>query len=150
MANTIIPENIHLIQINWVKENTIFSPEKLEVNPNYDFQITHTMMHNLDKEIVKIGIFVNMIGEVKNKPINQGGNYEVDFIFKIDQLQSYYQLVENKPLFEGVFVGTLLGISYSTIRGMLFNSWRNTVLEKVILPVIPVQELLNSKHKSIS
>lgn len=150
MTNTVVPENIHLIQINWVKENTIFSTEKLEVSPNYDFQITHTMMHNLDNEIVKIGIFVNMIGEVKNKPINQGGNYEVDFIFKIDQLQSYYQLVENKPLFEGVFVGTLLGISYSTIRGMLFNSWRNTVLEKVILPVVPVQELLKSKHKTIS
>lgn len=146
MATAIIPENIHLIQINWVKENTIFSPEKFELNPNYDFQVTHTMMHNLDKEIVKIGVFVDMIGEVKNQPINQGGNYEVDFIFKVDQLQSYYQLIENKPLFEGVFVGTLLGISYSTIRGMLFNSWRNTVLEKVILPVVPVQELLKSKR----
>jgi len=145
MANIIIPENIHLIQINWVREETIINPKKLEQIPNYDFRINYKMKHNVDKEIVKIGIFVSMSGEIKKETINQGGNYEVDFVFKIDELSSHYQLIQNKPLFDGMFVGTLLGISYSTLRGMLFSSWRNTVLEKVILPVVSVQELLESR-----
>jgi hypothetical protein len=146
MTNVIIPENIHLIQINWIKENTVVIPEKMDVNPIYNFQITHTMMHNLEKEIVKIGIFVDMKCELNGKQIYQGGSYEADFVFKVDQLQSYYQLIENKPLFEGAFVGTLLGISYSTIRGMLYSSWQKAELGNVILPVISIQELMKSKR----
>lgn len=146
MTNVIIPENIHLIQINWIKENTDVIPEKMDVNPIYNFQITHTMMHNLEKEIVKIGIFVDMKCELNGNLIYQGGSYEADFVFKVDQLQSYYQLIENKPLFEGAFVGTLLGISYSTIRGMLYSSWQKSELGKIILPVISIQELMKSKR----
>lgn len=146
MSNVLIPENIHLIQIDWIKENTVVIPEKMDVHPTYNFQITHAMMHNLEKEIVKISIFVDMKCELNGKQIYQGGSYEVDFIFKVDQLQSYYQLIEDKPLFEGTFVGTLLGISYSTIRGMLYSSWQKAELGKVILPVISIQELMKSKR----
>lgn len=146
MANAIIPENLHLIQINWINQNTVISPKKFKNNPNYDFQVSYNMMHNLDKEIVKIGIFIDMSGEVEGKTINQGGNYEIDFLFKIDDMQSHYQIIDNKAIFDGVFVGTLLGVSYSTVRGMLFNSWKDTVLEKVILPIISIPELLKSKR----
>lgn len=146
MANAIIPDNLHLIQINWVNQNTVISPKKFKNNPNYDFQVSYNMMHNLDKEIVKIGLFIDMSGEVEGKTINQGGNYEIDFLFKIDDMQSHYQIIDNKAIFDGVFVGTLLGVSYSTVRGMLFNSWKDTVLEKVILPIISIPELLKSKR----
>lgn len=146
MANAIIPENLHLIQINWINQNTVISPKKFKNNPNYDFQVSYNMMHNLDKEIVKIGLFIDMSGEVEGKTINQGGNYEIDFLFKIDDMQSHYQIIDNKAIFDGVFVGTLLGVSYSTVRGMLFNSWKDTVLEKVILPIISIPELLKSKR----
>lgn len=146
MANAIIPENLHLIQINWINQNTVISPKKFKNNPNYDFQVSYNMMHNLDKEIVKIGLFIDMSGEVEGKTINQGGDYEIDFLFKIDDMQSHYQIIDNKAIFDGVFVGTLLGVSYSTVRGMLFNSWKDTVLEKVILPIISIPELLKSKR----
>lgn len=145
-SNQIIPEKIHLIQIKWIKENTIVLQDKLSKNPVYNFSIAHNMMHNLEKEIVKIRLFLDMNGAIDDKEISQGGNYEVDFLFQIDDLQNHFQMIEDKPVFNGFFVATLLGICYSTIRGMLFSTWKDTVLNGVVLPVISVPELLNSKR----
>ncbi len=146
MANVIVPEKIHLVQVNWIKENTDLLEEKLDCNPTYDFQVAHNMMHNLEKEIVKIRLYIDMNGEINGKTINQGGNYEVDFIFKINDLNDQYKVEEEKPIFNGAFVATLLGISYSTLRGMLLTIWKDTKLKSVILPVIAVPELLKSKR----
>jgi uncharacterized protein (DUF2344 family) len=146
MENVIVPEKIHLIQVNWIRENTALLEEKLTYNPTYDFQVAHNMMHNLEKEIVKIRLYVDMSGKINGKTINQGGNYEVDFLFKIDDLNDQYKLEEEKPIFNGAFVATLLGISYSTVRGMLLTIWKDTMLKSLILPVISVPELLKSKR----
>lgn len=144
--NQIIPEKIHLTNIKWIKENTVVLENKLPQNPTYDFTIAQNMMHNLEKQLVKIRLFVDMDGRINEKSINQGGNYEIDFFFQIDDLNNHYQLIEDKPVFNGVFVGTLLGISFSTLRGILFAKWQDTVLESVIIPVISIPSLLNSKR----
>jgi hypothetical protein len=142
----IIPSKIHLTNIKTEKENTIFFDGKLDVKPSYDIKVAHNMMHNLEKEIVKIRLFLNVNAVVDDKPINQGGNYEIDFFFKIEDLNDHYQINNEKPLFSGLFVTTLLAISYSTLRGMMFTLWKDTYLKSVILPVINVPDLLKSKN----
>lgn len=144
--NQIIPEKIHLTNIKWIKENTVVLDDKLPQNPIYNFTIAHNVMHNLEKQLVKIRLFVDMDGRINEKSINQGGNYEIDFFFQIDDLNNHYQLIEDKPVFNGVFVGTLLGISFSTLRGILFAKWQDTVLESIIIPIISIPSLLNSKR----
>ena len=141
----IIPSKIHLTNIKTEKENTILFDGKLDVKPTYDIKVAHSMMHNLEKELVKIRLFLDVNAVVDDKPINQGGNYEIDFFFKIEDLQDHYQINNEKPLFSGLFVSTLLAISYSTLRGMMFTLWKDTYLKSVILPIINVPDLLKSK-----
>ncbi|WPO77787.1 hypothetical protein [Flavobacterium sp. KACC 22761] len=143
--NKIVPSKIHLTNIKWEKENTILFKSKLEKNPSYDIIVSHNMMHNLEKEVVKIRLFLD-VNVVIDAPIEQGGSYEVDFFYKIDDLSDHYQISNDKPLFSGIFVSTLLGIAYSTLRGMLFNTWKDTFLSNVILPVIAIPDLLKSKR----
>lgn len=143
--NTIIPSKIHLTNIKTIKENTVLFDGKLDTNPTYDIKVAHSMMHNLEKEIVKIRLFLDVNAVVDDKPINQGGNYEIDFFFKIEDLKDHYQFNNEKPLFSGLFVTTLLAITYSTLRGMMFTLWKDTYLKSVILPVINVPDLLKSK-----
>ena len=142
----IVPSKIHLTNIKTVKENTVLYNEKLDIKPIYDIQVSHSMMHNLDKELVKIRLYLDVSAEINGKTINQGGNYEIDFFFKIEDLKDHYQFNNEKPLFGGVFVCTLLAISYSTLRGMMFNLWRDTYLNSIILPIINVPDLLKSKR----
>ena len=144
--SNIIPSKIHLTNIKTEKENTILFDGKLAEKPTYDIKVAHSMMHNLEKELVKIRLFLDVNAVVDNKPINQGGNYEIDFFFKIEDLQDHYQINNEKPLFSGLFVSTLLAISYSTLRGMMFNLWRDTYLNSIILPIINVPDLLKSKR----
>lgn len=146
MINQIIPENIHLNQIHWIIQNTVILEKKLVKNPSYDFKIAYNMMHNLEKGIVKISLFVDVNGVINAKAINQGGNYEVDFVFEIDAMNDQYEIVEDKPVFGGLFVSTLLAISYSTLRGMFFEIWKETVLHGVILPVISIPDLFKNKR----
>lgn len=146
MANTIIPEKIHLNQIHWIVQNTVVLEKKLIKNPTYDFKMAHNVMHNLENENVKIHLFIDVNGVINNKVINQGGNYEVDFIFQIDDLKDQFEIVDNKPVFSGLFISTLLAICYSTLRGMFIEIWKETVLNGVILPVISVPELFKSKR----
>lgn len=147
MDNTqIIPSKIHLTNIKIVKENTFLFDGKLDIKPTYDIKAAHNMMHNLEKELVKIRLFLDINAVVANKPINQGGNYEIDFFFKIEDLKNHYQINNEKPLFSGLFVTTLLAISFSTLRGMMFTLWKDTYLKSVILPVINASDLLKSKN----
>lgn len=142
----IVPSKIHLTNIKTVKENTVLYNGKLDSKPIYDIQVSHSMMHNLDKELVKIRLYLDVSAEINGKTINQGGNYEIDFFFKIEDLKDHYQINNEKPLFGGVFVCTLLAISYSTLRGMMFNLWKDTYLNSLILPIINVPDLLKSKR----
>jgi len=142
----IVPSKIHLTNIKTVKENTVLYNGKLDAKPIYDIQVSHSMMHNLDKELVKIRLYLDVSAEINGKTINQGGNYEIDFFFKIEDLKDHYQINNEKPLFGGVFVCTLLAISYSTLRGMMFNLWKDTYLNSLIVPIINVPDLLKSKR----
>lgn len=141
----IVPSKIHLTNIKTVKENTVLFNGKLNSKPTYDIQVSHNVMHNLDKELVKIRLYLDVHADIDGKTINQGGNYEIDFFFKIEDLKDHYQINNEKPLFGGVFISTLLAISYSTLRGMMFNLWRDTHLNSLILPIINVPDLLKSK-----
>jgi hypothetical protein len=142
----IVPSKIHLTNIKTVKENTVLYNGNLNPKPIYDIQVSHSMMHNLDKELVKIRLYLDVSAEINEKTINQGGNYEIDFFFKIEDLKDHYQINNEKPLFGGVFVCTLLAISYSTLRGMMFTLWKDTYLNSLILPIINVPDLLKSKR----
>lgn len=142
----IMPSKIHLTNIKTEKETTFLFDGKLAVKPSYDIKVAHNMMHNLEKEIVKIRLFLEVNAIVDDKPLNQGGSYEIDFFFKIEDLKDHYQINNEKPLFSGVLVATLLAISYSTLRGIMFMLWKDTFLKSVILPVINVPDLLKSKN----
>jgi hypothetical protein len=142
----IVPSKIHLTNIKTVKENTVLYNGKLNAKPIYNIQVSHSMMHNLDKELIKIRLYLDVSAEINGKTINQGGNYEIDFFFKIEDLKDHYQINNEKPLFGGVFVCTLLAISYSTLRGMMFTLWKDTYLNSLILPIINVPDLLKSKR----
>ncbi len=142
----IIPSKIHLSSIRTVLENTVLYEGKLDLKPFYNIQVSHSMMHNLTRELVKIRLYLDVSAELNGKPLSQGGNYEVDFLFKVEDLKDHYQMNNQKPLFGGLFVCTLLAISYSTLRGMMFTLWKDTHLDSLLLPIINVPDLLKNKR----
>lgn len=135
------PLKIHLVNVTLTNE-TISLEGKDEIKESLEFGVEHEMMHNLEEKKIKYGIRVNFLDSKKNTIADI--NY--DFFFEVDDLEENYQIINNKPLFDGQFVAALLGIVYSTTRGVLLSKFENTPLKNQLLPVINVPDLISNNR----
>ena len=58
--------------------------------------------------------------------------------------------MDNSPIFTGVLIATLLGVSFSTARGIIFERLSNTNMQGMILPVVAPQKMLSLQKKEDS
>lgn len=138
-APVINPEKIHLIHIDVVESSVIDVKQKS--HNDFNIEVAHTTMHNLSNEKMKIGLFIDLIHtDISNRA---KATFVIDFHFKIDELNQFYELKEpNHPVFHGLFVATLLGICFSTARGMIYERLSNTNMQGIILPVVSPTKIL--------
>ncbi|MEN8185963.1 MAG: hypothetical protein ABFR05_02405 [Bacteroidota bacterium] len=142
----IIPENINLFHLNIVESNITDTLQKKDLR--YKINIAHTTMHNLKEEKVKIGLLIDIQGEDKENDHEAKAHFNIDFHFQIKDLINLYKLEESKnPIFSGLFISTLLGISYSTARGLIYERLSNTNLYGIVLPVVSPSKILESRVK---
>jgi len=141
------PENIHLFHINIV-ESSIKDVSQKGDN-NFNINVAQTTMHNLKGERVKIGLFIDLIHDDVSSDAK--AHFVFDFHFKIDELSNYYELNEDEsPIFTGLLIATLLGVSFSTARGIIFERLSNTNMQGIILPVVSPQKMLALQRKENS
>lgn len=135
----IIPENIQLFHIDVV--NTYINDDIIDDNINLEFSVAHNTKHNLKDERVKIELFVNLLS---NEDI--GVKFHIDFHFVIKDLIDHYNLNEDKaPVFSGQFIATLIGIGFSTARGIIYQLLQDTKFKGMILPVVSPYKMLVSR-----
>jgi len=137
----IIAEKIHLIKLDVVQQKIDDLAFKKE--NEHQLKIGHKFMYNLDDELVKIELNFSF----DDKEDNQLLFFQIDFHYKVDDLNDYYNLNETKePVFYSLLIVTLLGISLSTARGVMFSRLQNIGVDNVIIPVIDPQKILTQKN----
>ncbi len=112
-----------------------FSKDKIKIG------VSHAMMHNLEQKKIKINMTIEILDD---KSLEDPFHTIYDFFFTVDDLEAHYQFINEKPLFDGIFVSTLLSITYSTIRGILFNQFTQEPLKNLMLPIINIPDLLKN------
>lgn len=142
----IIPENINLFLIK-INESAVNNDSLTNKNSNVNLNIAQKTQNNLKDERVKIDLIIDIQSTEPNNKFS--ANFDIDFHFKIKDLKDFYTLDKNeKPLFSGLFISTLIGISYSTARGIIFERLSKTNMKSIILPVVaPNKILFPSKDK---
>ncbi len=139
--NLIFPEKIKLFNIEVV--NTYINDDTINDNLNLEFSVAHNTKHNLKDERVKIELFINLLSQEEI-----GVKFHIDFYFVIKDLSDQYKLNENNlPIFSSQFVATLLGICFSTARGLIFQQLQDTNFKGVILPVVSPLKMLASRNQ---
>lgn len=138
------PEKIHLFHINIVESSIKDLPKKGD--NNFKINIAQTTMHNLKDERVKIGLHIDLIHDAVSSDAK--AHFVFDFHFRIEELSNYYELkADNSPFFKGVLIATLLGISFSTSRGIIYERLSNTNMQGMILPIVSPQKMLSLQKK---
>lgn len=137
--NLIVPEKIKLFNIEVV--NTYINDDTINENLNLEFSVAHNTKHNLKDERVKIELFINLLSQEEI-----GVKFHINFYFIVEDLKDQYKLNEDKiPIFSSQFIATLLGISFSTARGLIFQQLQETKFKGMILPVISPIKMLASR-----
>jgi len=134
----IIPENINLfyVKVNECIINDSLKAEKL----NFNINVAHNIQNNLKEEKIRIELILDIKNSTKNNIFS--ANFNIDFQFKIQNLIDYYENDDKGPVFNGLFISTLMGISFSTARGIIFERLSKTNIRNVILPVVSPSKLL--------
>ena len=101
--------------------------------------VGHKLLHNLEKEGVKLELAFSF-EDANNTQLLY---FQIDFHFLVEHLNNFYQLnKENHPVFSGPLIATLLGISVSTSRGIIFEKLQNAGISNVIIPVVSPLKML--------
>lgn len=136
----IIPEEIHLQKIEVVQQKIdvkIFKSIK-----QHQLNVGHKILHNLEDERIKMELVFSFNTEGHKESLLF---FQIDFQYHVEHLSNFYQLNEEKhPVFWIQLVATLLGISLSTSRGIIFEKLQNAGLENIIIPVVSPQKMLSA------
>jgi hypothetical protein len=148
MAKTksiIEPEKIHLRTI----ENVLVSIDDLEERLNKKDAVSISLAHlsgcNIDDKRYLLGLMAIFEMTLGPEKIEKKCVFRYNFHFEVENLEMMYEMNESGiPVFKKLFVATLAGISYSTLRGIVYEKTSNSNWGSLILPVINPSKLLES------
>ena len=150
-ARQIDPEKISILQLK-TKRGSIEEGDNAGNTPiqgyTFNFQIGMGMRFEDSLVGIELGIEIVGIDEFK-KPVGATGSYTHEIVFKVENLSEFLETtVENSPTkVDSILISTLMGIAYSTIRGIIFTRTQGTSLGSVILPVLDPKKLTQMAFK---
>lgn len=126
----------------------VFIPN--EINYDVNFEVTNGV--SLEVNAVRIVIKAMFNGSNhEDKPLGITGEYTYEFILVIEDLAEFLTKDPNEDalmVLNGAMAGTLMGICYSTFRGIVYSRSRSVLNTGIILPVVDPQKISNFKFNA--
>ncbi|MCF6349383.1 MAG: hypothetical protein L3J20_14005 [Flavobacteriaceae bacterium] len=139
-------DKLHLFHIDLIESSIKDLPQKGKIS--FNIKVAHKTMHNLEDERIKIGLLIDLETD-KTTDENANAHFNFDFHFQIDELKKHFKLNEKEnPVFSGLLIATLLGLSFSTARGIIYERLSNTNLQGIILPIVSPQKMLSQQMEN--
>ncbi len=111
----------------------------------YDFEFSYALnsLHDLERRFVGIELRLSLDGldEEKNS-VGVHGHFWLRFTFEVLNLEELLVHDGETTTIPPALYLTLLGIAYSTARGLVMAKTASTVLQGVTLPIVDVRELV--------
>lgn len=109
----------------------------------YDINLEHKLSKK--NKIVIVLCSISIYSEKKEELL---GQLKLSCIFQVINLDEFISKDTNQLKLPDDFITTLNSISISTSRGILFSSFRGTILHNAILPLVNPNELKINKEGS--
>lgn len=149
----IIPEKIKVASVKLLSSNLYTTDDfiRSKTTSVHQVRINYAQNSSFDLKAKKVRIILNiqLIALDKDeKEIGLTGEYEIDFILHIENFNEF--LKKNKQgnaVMDSALGSTLMGIVYSTARGIILERTQGTFFNGVILPVMNPNKLIKTKDK---
>ena len=139
------PEKIRVLNIRTLK-GSIEAENEADPNLIVEYKYSHTLGTGINLEENLMALKITVVIETfnsKNEPLSIKGAYTHEFTFLVDNLADFAETdKEDVVNIDPMMAATLIGIAYSTIRGIVFTRTQGTSLNAVIMPVIDPKALL--------
>ncbi len=150
--SSIIPEKIKIHYVKVFKSNHNVTDQYLDnpVNPA-SFKVGYSQDTSVgmdDKRLrVRLNIDLKGIDETENE-VGIFAEYGIEFQVEVENLEEFFEVIDNEPKFSSILGGTIMGILYSTARGIIIERTQSTFFRGVILPVINPSLLIEGISKN--
>lgn len=121
-------KNMELLQSNLSAVNVSISSETL-----FKFNINIEHLINLNKNTIAIKPIVEIFIEEHNNKTILGG-LSASLVFEFENLPSFVK--DNEVKLPTEIINAINSISISTVRGIMFSTFKGTYLHNAFLPII--------------
>jgi hypothetical protein len=147
------PEKIHLVKLQTLQgylNSEAYGKDGS--GKDYEYQFDASIGVKASEKIVGVKLNVDVKAQnLGDQEPKSAAAYTHELIFVIDNLDDFVDQIENQPepKVDRLMLGTLLGIAYSTIRGIVYTrtQGQGPDYRGILLPVIDPKKLLKSDEK---
>ena len=145
----LIPEKIHIQRIKILAGNITSDPSiKDESVENYNVQYAIDDGFNSESKTFRfvLSTRIDALGK-EDVDIGISAEYQIEYIFYVENLEYYLIRDDDKVeqfVIHDILIHALLGMVYSTSRGIILGRTQGTSMDGVILPVIDTRALMTN------
>ena len=151
----VIPSKIKVVAVQLIKAHFDAGDSFLEDKPkpaSFSFGMAHDLGYNAREQLSRCRLFINLEAlDAKDNPLGPTLEYGLEFVFQLGNLQDFIaEETDTGPKMAASIGATLLGMAYSTARGIIYERTRGTYFDGVLLPVIdPYEALVSMNQKAL-
>lgn len=153
--NLVIPEKIICKAVRIIDfqiSSTEEYKEQPEIPQHHIFSIAKSIAYTIHENKARYRLYFIIDAEnSEGRPIGVSADICIEFHFEIENLAENITEADGQLKINSHLVATILGIAYSTSRGIILEKTQNTFLGGIILPCInPYTVLTEGEEKGSS
>lgn len=144
----VIPEKIHVLGVRILESHFETTEEYLskpEPPAKTNVQIGHGPGLDMAQHLYFVKLDLILTGlNAEDNPLGLSARYTIHFAYRVDNLEELVIINKDNTLIDNNLAATIIGMSYSTARGIVLERTQGTFFNGAILPVIDVFDFLKN------
>jgi hypothetical protein len=118
---------------------------KVEEPKGFSFDYSANTKADVENKLILIHLSVSISVETSDEADKfKAGSFEFGFTYRIENLEENIQMESNHRSLDKILHMSVLGISFSTARGMIIPMVANTIIDGAYLPIVNPANLIGA------
>jgi hypothetical protein len=126
---------------------SVNSSRTLEEVKGFSFDYSANTKADIENRLLLIHLNIDISVAALNEDKFKAGKFEFGFTFRVDNLEENVQIEDDHRSLDKILHMSVLGISFSTARGMIIPMIANTIIDRAYLPIVNPANLIGTNSE---